>query len=200
MSMMASGVDLLNVIRVEISRAFSGRARRQIGLIDSYNNNDHTVKVKLLTDLDENGQPKITGWIPFGTNGASQGGISFCIGPNVGDQVVIDHAEGDAEASHVSHVLHNTVDVPPNVASGQAVMQHNPTGNYLTINTDGSIEHFHKSTGNYVKVDKNGNITANIADPSKTQHYIGGDPTLGHVMSPIMTAAGASPYGQARVS
>jgi hypothetical protein len=196
--MMIFGIDLGNLVRMEIARAFGARPRRMVGLVDGYNSQDHTVKVKLLTDLDDNGQPKITGWIPFGTNGASEQGISFCIGPNVGDQVVIDHAEGDAEASHVSHVLHNTVDTPPNVASGQAMLQHNPTGNYFTINTDGSMQHFHKSTGNYVKVDKNGNITANIK--SGTQHYIGGDPTLGHVMSPILTVAGQSPYGQARVS
>ena len=192
--------DVMNMVRGEIARWTTDRPKRQIGLVDSYNNNDHTVKVKLLTDLDDNGQPKITGWIPLGTQAGSQQGISFVVGPNVGDQVVIDHAEGDAEAGHVSHVLHNTVDTPPNAASGQAIMQHNPTGNNFTINTDGSMQMLHKATGNYSKVDKNGNVTTYISSTSQ-QHYIGGDPALAGSFSPVMTVSGTpSPYSQARIS
>jgi hypothetical protein len=112
----AIAANMLNTVRGEIARMNMARPKRMIGLVDSYNNNDHTAKIKLLTDLDDNGQPKITGWIPFGTQGASENGVSFVIGHNIGDQVVIDYAEDDAEAGHVSHCLHNTVDVPPNVA------------------------------------------------------------------------------------
>jgi hypothetical protein len=64
--------ELINLIWREISRAAMARPKRQIGLIDSYNNNDPTCKVKLFTDLDDDGQPKITGWIPFGMQGALQ--------------------------------------------------------------------------------------------------------------------------------
>lgn len=192
--------DVMNMVRGEIARWTTDRPKRMIGLVDSYNNNDHTVKVKLLTDLDDQGQPKITGWIPIGTQAGSQQGISFVVGPNIGDQVVIDHAEGDAEAGHVSHVLHNTVDVPPNVVSGQAMMQHNPTGNHFVINTDGSMQHFHKATGNYVMVDKSGNIITRVTSTAQ-QHFVGGDPSKGDVMVPLMLADGTPcPYAKGRKS
>src|SRR6202041_634685 len=134
----------LNMVRGEIARMNMARPKRMIGLIDGYNPADHTVKVKLLTDLDDNGQAKLTGWIPIGTQGASENGVSFVVGPNVGDQVVIDYAEGDAETGHVSHFLHNTIDQPPNVASGAAVLQHNQSGNHFVLNADGSMQMFHK--------------------------------------------------------
>lgn len=192
--------DVMNMVRGEIARWTTDRPKRQIGLVDSYNDNDHTVKVKLLTDLDDNGQPKITGWIPFGTQGGSQQGISFTVGPNIGDQAVIDHAEGDAEAGHVSHILHNTVDTPPKTASGQAILQHNPTGNYFTINTDGSIKMFHKSTGNYARIDKDGNIIGRVTSTAQ-QHYVGGDPAMGDTMVPLMLADGTPcPYAKGRKS
>jgi len=192
--------DVMNIVRGEIARWTNARPKRHVGLIDGYNQNDHTYKVKFLTDLDDDGNPKISGWIPMGTQGASQNGISFVVGHNIGDQVVVDYAEGDSEAGHISHVLHNTVDVPPVVVSGQAMIQHNPTGNYLTINTDGSIKMFHKSTGNYSVIDKNGNVATHIASTAQ-QHYLGGDPTAGGTFLPIMLSDGsASPYAQGRKS
>ena len=192
--------DLCDLINREIARAYTRRPRRMIGLVDGYNPNDHTVKVKFLTDLDDDGQAKISGWIPMGTQGASEQGVSFVVGPNVGDQVVVDYAEGDAEAGHVSHVLHNTVDVPPNVASGQAILQHNPTGNHFVINTDGSMMMFHKSTGNYSKVDASGNVVTHIASTAQ-QHFLGGDPALGGTFLPVMLSDGTpSPYAKGRKS
>jgi hypothetical protein len=192
--------DILDLINREIARGYARRPQRQIGLIDGYNPADHTVKVKLLTDLDDFGQAKLTGWIPIGTQGASENGVSFVVGPNVGDQVVIDYAEGDAEAGHVSHVLHNVVDVPPNVASGQAILQHNKTGNHFTINTDGSMMMLHKSTGNYSKVDAGGNVVTHIASTAQ-QHFLGGDPALGGTFLPVMLSDGTpSPFAKGRKS
>jgi uncharacterized protein involved in type VI secretion and phage assembly len=192
--------DIVDLINREIARAYTRHPRRHIGLVDSYNPNDHTIKAKFLTDLDNDGQPKISGWIPVGTQGASENGVSFVVGPNVGDQVVIDYAEGDAEAGHVSHFLHNTVDVPPNVASGAAVLQHNKTGNHFTINTDGSMMMLHKASGNYSKVDASGNVVTHIASTAQ-QHYLGGDPALGGTFLPVMLSDGTpSPYAKGRKS
>jgi len=192
--------DMLNTVRGEIARMNMARPKRMIGLVDSYNPNDHSVKVKFLTDPDDFGQPKISGWIPMGTQGASESGVSFVIGPNIGDQVVVDYAEDDAESGHVSHVLHNVIDTPPNVASGQAIMQHNPTGNHFVINTDGSIKLFHKASGNYTQIDKNGNVATHIASTAQ-QHFLGGDPALGGTFLPIMLSDGTpSPFAKGRKS
>jgi len=192
--------ELVNLIRREVERGLLRRAREAVGIVDSYDPNEHAVKVKLDTDLDDDGNPRISGWLPLRTNSASKSGISFVVGPQPGDQVHVSYLEGDPENGIATGFNHNDVDRPPNVASGAAVLQHNTSGNYLTLDTDGALHFLHKSTGNYVKVDKNGNITANIVDPSKTQHYIGGDPALGHTMSPVSTVGGPSPYAKARIS
>lgn len=190
---------ILNLVRGEIERYQSRHNRKMVGLIDSYNAADHTAKVKFPTELDANGNPRITGWIPIQTQSAGAG-TSWVFGPVVGDQCTVEYLEGDSESGHVTGFLHNTTDTPPSAASGQAILRHTGTGNYFTLDTDGSFKTLHKSSGNYVKVDASGNMTALIVDPTKTQHYIGGDPALGHTMSPIVTVDGPSIYGQARFS
>lgn len=187
-----------NLIRREISRAWARFNHEMVGYIDSYKPQDHTAKVKFPTELDAQGNPRISGWLPFKATAGSKTGISWVIGPQIGDQCTVSHLEGDSESGVITGFLHNVTDTPPSAASGQAILQHNTTGNFFTINTDGSMQYVHKATGNYVKVDASGNITANIK--SGTQHYIGGDPALGHTMSPLATVAGPSPFAQARIS
>ena len=190
---------ILNLVRGEIERYQSRHNRKMVGLIDSYNPTDHTAKVKYPTELDVDGKPRITGWLPFQVQSGG-GGTSWVFGPVIGDQVTVDHLEGDSEAGVISGFLHSMTDTPPSAESGQAILRHTASGNYFTLNKDGSFQTTHKSSGNFVKLDASGNIVANIANPATTQHYIGGDPSLGHVMSPISTVAGPSPYGQARFS
>ncbi len=190
--------DWLNIVRREIARFQTRHNRKMVGFIDSYNPNDHTAKVKYPTELDANGNPRISGWIPFQAQ-AGGAGASWIIGPAIGDQCTTEHLEGDSEAGVITGFLHNTVDTPPNAASGQAILRHTSTGNYFTLNTDGSFQWVHKATGNYHKLDASGNATTYISSTSQ-QHYLGGDPAKGGAFSPVATVAGPSPYAQARIS
>lgn len=193
-------MKIIDIIRREVERGLLRRARSAVGIIDAYDPNEHAVKVKFDTELDDDGNPRISGWIPLRTNSASAKGVSFVIGPQPGDQAHVEYLEGDPENGVVSGFNHNDVDRPPKVASGQAILQHNSTGNFLTLGADGSLQFMHKSTGNYTNVDKNGNVATYIADPGQTQHYIGGDPTKGGTFARTMTESGPSPYSKTRVS
>ncbi|HYA07477.1 MAG TPA: phage baseplate assembly protein V [Xanthobacteraceae bacterium] len=191
-------VDWLNIIRREIARFQTRHNRKMVGFIDSYNPNDHTAKVKFPTELDVDGNPRITGWMPFQAQ-AGGAGASWVIGPAIGDQCTVEHLEGDSEAGVITGFLHNTVDTPPNAASGQAILRHTQSGNYFTLNPDGSFQWVHKATGNYHKLRKDGSAATYISSTSQ-QHYIGGDPDEAGTFSPVATVAGPSPYAQARIS
>lgn len=90
--------------------------------------------------------------------------------------------------------------------------QHRPTGlksgtvavydagdNRVTLDGE-TVKVSHKATGNYTTIDKDGNVATHIADPTKQQHYLGGDPSKGGAFSPVATVAGPSPFAQARVA
>lgn len=190
--------NFLNLIRSEIARFQTRHSRKMVGYIDSYNPAEHTAKVKFPTELDGNGNARITGWIPFEAQ-AGGAGASWIIGPTVGDQCTVDYLEGDVESGVISGFLHNTVDTPPNAESGQAVLRHTASGNYFTLNTDGSFQWVHKATGNYHKLDASGNATTYLSSTAQ-QHYLGGDPAMGGTFSPVRTVAGTSPYAQARIA
>lgn len=195
-----NGQFLLNYVNREIQAAFTLHTKEMVGYIDSYNKKDHTAKVKFPTELDSDGKPRISGWMPVGVGAGSMKGISWVIGPQVGDQCTVGYLEGDSEAPYIKGFLHNVTDTPPSADSGQAVLQHNTTGNYLTVNTDGTIQIFHKKTGNYSKMDTSGNFVTYLASPAQ-QHYLGGDPAKGGTFLPVMLAdMTPSPYAKARKS
>lgn len=189
---------ILNIIRREIERFQTRTNHEMVGYIDSYNDADHTAKVKFPTELDAKGNPRITGWIPFKVAAGGQG-ASWVIAPAIGDQATVGYLEASSEAGTITGFLHNVKDTPPNAKSGEAVLRHTKTGNMFKLNADGSFQTTHSATGNYVKLDKDGNITANIK--SGTQHYVGGDPALGHTMLPLMLSDGTpSPFAKGRKS
>lgn len=129
-------MDLIDIIHREIQADKANSAKKMIGFVDSYNPADHTVKIKYPTELDVNGNPKISGWIPVATQAGSSLGSSWVIGPNIGDQALVDHIEGDPDSGHVTGFLHNVVDTPPNTPSGSGILKHNPSG--FTLQFDGS--------------------------------------------------------------
>jgi hypothetical protein len=113
---------MLDLMRRETGRAESTRARSMVGIVDAYDPNEHAVKVKFLTEVDDDGKPRISGWLRIRTAAGGATG-SLVIGPTVGDQAVVEHHEGDAEGGHVTGFLHNDTDRPPNAASGAGVLK-----------------------------------------------------------------------------
>ena len=145
------GID--NLSRREVGRADSRQTRSMVGIVDSYDPNEHAVKVKFLTDVDDNGQPRISGWLRIRPMSAGAGS-SLVVGPSVGDQCVVEHHEGDSEGGHVVGFLHNDVDRPPTVQSGELL--------------------YTQKTGAQIHVDANGVTSVKGAGGSTTVHDASG--------------------------
>ena len=190
--------DLLNLVRREIFRFQARNNRKMVGFIDSYRDKDHTAKVRFETDLDPNGKPRVTGWLPIRCQGGGAA-ASWVVAPAINDQCTVEYVEGDSEAGAITGFLHNTKDQPPAVKSSEAILRHTSTGNRLYLADDGSLRFEHNETGNHLKMNKNGDLVGYIKDPGKNQHYIGGNPEMGGNFARVMTENGPSPYSKARI-
>jgi len=164
--------SLRNLIRGEISRFQSRHNKEMVGFIDSYNPQDHTAKVKYPTELDVNGNPRITGWLPFKTQSGGAGS-SWVLGPSVGDQCATSHLEGHSESGMITGFLHNTVDTPPLAQSGEAILRHTPTGNFTKMAQDGSFTIFHKATGNTFVMQPSGAFVTTAGNVTHTVNSSG---------------------------
>lgn len=123
---------LNNAISMRAALAQSQKIQRMHGLVTSYDPNSYSVKVEL--------QPsgKQTGWIPIETPAIGNGwGVAY--GPSVGDQAIIDFADGDPEAATVSGFIYSDQDRPPAVPSGELWTVHK-SASLLKFHNDGSVE------------------------------------------------------------
>jgi uncharacterized protein involved in type VI secretion and phage assembly len=112
--------------------------REMVGEIDSYDPKSHTAKVKFDTDLDNQGNPRISGWLPHRVTSAGANG-SMVFGPTPGDQVVVHYAEGDQEGGVISHFVHNDVHKPPKVESGEFNLTSHSAVVFIDKNSNVSI-------------------------------------------------------------
>lgn len=189
---------VMNLVRREIFRFQARNNRKMVGFIDSYRDSDHTAKVRFETDLDANGKHRITGWLPIRCQ-AGGAAVSWVAAPAINDQCTVEYVEGDSEAGAITGFLHNVKDTPPGVKSSEAILRHTKSGNRLYLAEDGSLRFEHKDTGNHLKMTKSGDLVGYIADPGKTQHYIGGSPEMGGTFARVQTEQGPSPYSKARI-
>lgn len=136
-------MSLANLMRREDQRGRS--VREMVGEIDSYDPASHTAKVKFDTDLDNQGNPRISGWLPMRTAAAGANG-HMVFGPTPGDQVVVHYPESDQEGGVISHFVHNDVHQPPKVESGE-----------LNITAHGATVFIDKNSN--VSITTSGNIT-----------------------------------------
>lgn len=137
--------------------AAAQKISRMHGLVQSYDPNTYSVKVAL--------QPSgtLTGWIPIETHAIGNGwGVAY--GPAVGDQAVIDFAEGDPESAAVSGFIYSDQDRPPPVPSGELWTVHK-SGGYLKFTNDGNVS---LNTVGSLNATVGGNMTANVAGNANT--------------------------------
>ncbi len=146
-------MSLANLMRREDQR---GRAvREMIGEIDSYDPKSHTAKVKFDTDLDNQGQPRISGWLPMRVASAGANG-HMVFGPTPGDQVVVHYSESDQEGGVISHFVHNDVHQPPQVESGEFKMIAHNASVFIDKNSAVTVD---DGGGAKINCDGKGNIT-----------------------------------------
>jgi phage baseplate assembly protein gpV len=180
-------MGISNLMRREIGRADNSSARSMVGIVDAYDPNEHAVKVKYLTEVDDDDKPRISGWLRIKTASGGAGG-SFVIGPSVGDQCMVHHSEGDAEGGHVSGFIHNDTDRPPVVQSGEAVIT-TKAGVAIKIDKDGNVS-IATTSGNVAMTAQNFTFTGNVAFSGGTLKHNGHDVGSTHEHSGVTTGGG----------
>lgn len=131
--------DITDLVRRESAHGHGARAHDRVGIVTSYNEDTHAVKVKIKPEDKE------TGWMPLGALHVGNG-FGIAIGANVGDQLAIGFLDGDPNAPYVKARLYSDKQKPPKVKSGEMVLFHE-TGNKLYFDKDGAITLAHKSGG-----------------------------------------------------
>lgn len=161
--------DLLNAMSMRAALQSATRVARLHGIVKSYDPNTYSVKVSL--------QPSntMTGWIPILTGAIGQGyGVAY--GPQVGDQAIVDFADGDVESAQVTGFIFSDSDRPPPVPSGE-LWTVQKSGSFLKMHNDGSIEYNaangHHFSGSNVQIDKALNVTLGITSQADIQDNTG---------------------------
>jgi phage baseplate assembly protein gpV len=154
--------------------AAAQKISRMHGLVQSYDPNTYSVKVTL--------QPSsvLTGWIPIETHAIGDGwGIAY--GPQIGDQAIVDFADGDPEAATVSGFIYSDQDRPPPVPSGEIWTVHKSTS-ALKFLTNGDVT-LHVA-GNYTET------VTGTATRTASQHHVIGPVQMDNTLNVTETLSG----------
>lgn len=100
-----------------IERALSRRSPHRVGVVTSYDPATHSVKL-----IRQPEGVELTGFSAIGT-GMAANNYGFVLGPDVGDQFVLGHINGDIEIPFVAGRLFSDQDKPPVVQGGEALMK-----------------------------------------------------------------------------
>lgn len=124
--------ELEQAMSVAAQRAGDAKQDTRCGLIDSYDENTYSVKVRL--------QPAnvLTGWIPIASCYVGDG-WGLQVGPNIGDAVVLQAQEGGGDAAIVVGSMFNDVDRAMPVPSGEMWIRHK-SGSFLKFKNNGDVE------------------------------------------------------------
>lgn len=148
-------------MRFQAGLGQNGLTQPRLGIITSYNPSDATVKVKIQPENNDDPQGSLSGWIPFAT-----GFIGLNAAPRIGDQAIVIFQEGNINCGMVVGVLYSDVDAPPAAPSGEWWLTH-PSGSFIKIKNDGSIEI--KATS--VNIEGNLNVTGNISSTQNISDF-----------------------------
>jgi len=124
--------DLEQAMAVAAQRAGDAKQDTRCGLVDAYDPDAYSVKVRL--------QPAnvLTGWIPIASCFVgNQWGMQ--VGPTIGDAVVLQAQEGGGDAAIVVGSMFNDVERPMSVPSGELWIKHK-SGSFLKFKNNGDVE------------------------------------------------------------
>jgi len=141
--------ELLDLIRREAERAVRKFAPgHRFGIVSNYNPAGPSVRVNFLDDLDENGQPTLSPWMPIiePSAGAGSGDIAA---PQLGSQAVVIHfGYGDQRFTFMLGTVRSSLDpVPPEpgtdtTPAGAPEKERwivHPSGTALLLRNDGTV-------------------------------------------------------------
>ncbi|CAN7329873.1 phage baseplate assembly protein V [Variovorax sp. LjRoot84] len=124
--------DFENAMAVAAQRAGDAKQNSRHGVVDAYDPNTFSVKVRL--------QPSgvLTGWIPIASCFVGNGWGLFAA-PTIGDAVQIDCQEGELNAGAMTGSFFNDEDRPLSVPSGEFWLKHK-SGSLLKFLNNGDVE------------------------------------------------------------
>lgn len=132
----------------------------RIGIISSYDQNTHAVKVQI--------QPEdvTSNWMPLGAMGVGKG-WGIAVGPELGQQVIVVFQEGDFSSGVIVARIFSTDDAAPVVKPGEIAIFHK-SGSQLKFNTDGTVNLTSQGTLTTNALQWNHNGPVNINGDVKT--------------------------------
>lgn len=133
---------LANAVRMQAQATGKSTARAKIGEISSY---DGQMNVKVMFQPEE----VESEWMPLGCIGIGSG-WGVAVGPNIGDQVLVEFPEGDVESGVVTARIFSVAQPAIPVPAGEIWMVHE-AGSSLKFLSDGEV-----------KLSTAGNLTANV--------------------------------------
>lgn len=151
--------DLMNMVRREARRVAADLIQSsRHGIVTSYNPAGPAVIVQYQEDLDYDGNPKDSGWVPWSC-GSAGSGWTACFAPAIGMQATVNFAGGDGNSPYATGALHSQTQPPPGVPEGEMWLFHK-TGVYIKLTSVGEIE-TNAGTWNHTgNLNVSGSITA----------------------------------------
>ena len=122
---------MTNLIRREVMRAMQQYARPRVGVVTSYDPEQHAVKVQLQPEGHE------TDWIPIASHHIGNG-FGVMVAPKVGEQVEVGFQEGDPESPRVMGRLFSDKDKPPKIEAGEVYLKHE-SGSCIYFDKNGTV-------------------------------------------------------------
>ncbi|MGI4776961.1 MAG: phage baseplate assembly protein V [Janthinobacterium lividum] len=143
--------ELQGAMRVAAMRSAEGRQDTRMAIVDAYDPDTYSVKVRL--------QPSdvLTGWIPISSSWVGNGWGLFAA-PSIGDMVQVECQEGDIDAGLMVGSMFNDVDRPLPVPSGELWIVHK-SGAFFKLTNDGAGE-FSDAHGAMVRLNGDGTISS----------------------------------------
>lgn len=142
---------LTNAMRQQAGLAANGRAQSRIGTISSYDPARYSVKVLIQPEGTE------SNWMPLGAIGIGNG-WGIVVGPQPGDQVLVEYEHGDFESGVIVARLFSTTQPAPAVPSGE-IWAVQKSGSFLKFHNDGTVE---LNTASHLTATVGGNMTATV--------------------------------------
>ena len=140
--------ELLNHHKLREKSVFSASGQPRIGIVESYNPNNATVRLT----VQPNGV--LTGWLPLMGLSVGSGWGVICP-PAIGAQVIYVCQEGSSQDGVVIGGVWSSANLPPAAQAGEFWLVHS-TGSLLKLTNDGKVT-ITAQSGFTV----NGNVTVN---------------------------------------
>ena len=153
--------SLQNIMRMQATNAFGDRASTRLAIVDSYDPNTYSAKVRI--------QPEdiISGWLPVLSQWVGNGWGMFAP-PAIGDLVEVQFQEDSFQAGLICQRFFNDINRPLNVPSGEFWLQHK-SGAFFKLLNNGSAT-FSDGKGATVTLNGDGTISSTASTWTHTGH------------------------------